>query len=208
MLSLPLHFTCWICEPHPSTYTFNKTFVQTRRDAPRVCLLHSTPFCVSLWPRKSNVKCWRPPRAQLFVTGRLPLREMRKAAIRLISFQLRIYLQMVSIISRTGVVIWPRTNFRPSGHHQTPFARMHRSQSFSHFLNVRIPEVMRSSGQSSWPQIQRSGFDSRNYQIFWEVVGMERGPLSLVRTTEELLRRNGIGSVLENQEYGSRHPSR
>jgi hypothetical protein len=23
-----------------------------------------------------------------------------------------------------------------------------------------------SSGQSSWPQIQRSGFDSRHYQIF------------------------------------------
>jgi hypothetical protein len=25
------------------------------------------------------------------------------------------------------------------------------------------------------------GFDSRRYQIFWEVVGLERGPLSLVR---------------------------
>jgi hypothetical protein len=31
------------------------------------------------------------------------------------------------------------------------------------------------------------GFDSRRYQIFWEVVGLERGPLSLVRITEELL---------------------
>jgi hypothetical protein len=28
-----------------------------------------------------------------------------------------------------------------------------------------------SSGQSSWLQIQRSRFDSRRYQIFWEVVG-------------------------------------
>jgi hypothetical protein len=36
-----------------------------------------------------------------------------------------------------------------------------------------------SSGQGSWPQIQRSGFDSRRYQIFREVVGLERGPLSL-----------------------------
>jgi hypothetical protein len=44
-----------------------------------------------------------------------------------------------------------------------------------------------SSGQSSWLQIQRSGFDFRGYQIFWEVVGLERGPLSLVSTTEELL---------------------
>jgi len=31
------------------------------------------------------------------------------------------------------------------------------------------------------------GFDSRRYQIFWVVVGLERGPLSLVRSTEELL---------------------
>jgi hypothetical protein len=32
-----------------------------------------------------------------------------------------------------------------------------------------------------------SGFDSRSYHIFWEVVGLERGPLGLVSTTEELL---------------------
>jgi hypothetical protein len=32
-----------------------------------------------------------------------------------------------------------------------------------------------SSGQSSWLQIQRSGFHSRRYQIFPEVVGLERG---------------------------------
>jgi hypothetical protein len=31
-----------------------------------------------------------------------------------------------------------------------------------------------SSDQSSWLQIQRSGFDFRRYQIFWEVVGLER----------------------------------
>jgi hypothetical protein len=28
------------------------------------------------------------------------------------------------------------------------------------------------------------GFDSRRYQIFWEIVGLERGPLSLVRIIE------------------------
>jgi hypothetical protein len=44
-----------------------------------------------------------------------------------------------------------------------------------------------SSGQNSWLQIQRSGFDSRRYQSFWEVVGLERGPLSLVSTIEDLL---------------------
>ena len=31
------------------------------------------------------------------------------------------------------------------------------------------------------------GFDSRHYQIFSVVVGLERGPLSLVRSIEELL---------------------
>ena len=31
------------------------------------------------------------------------------------------------------------------------------------------------------------GFDSQRYQIFWVVVGLERGPLSHVRSIEELL---------------------
>jgi hypothetical protein len=44
-----------------------------------------------------------------------------------------------------------------------------------------------SSGQSSWLQIRRPGLDSRNYQK--KVVGLERGTLSLVSTTEELLDR-------------------
>jgi hypothetical protein len=46
-----------------------------------------------------------------------------------------------------------------------------------------------SSGQSSWLQIRRPGFDSRHYQREKKVVGLERGPLSLVSTTEELLER-------------------
>jgi hypothetical protein len=54
-----------------------------------------------------------------------------------------------------------------------------------------------SSGQSSWLKIQRSGFDSRGYQIFWEVMGLERGPLSLVSTADELLGRKSSGSGLE-----------
>jgi hypothetical protein len=61
-----------------------------------------------------------------------------------------------------------------------------------------------SSGQSSWLQIQRSEFDSRRYQIFWEVVCLERGPLSLVSTIEELLERKNSGSGLESLEYGRR----
>jgi hypothetical protein len=46
-----------------------------------------------------------------------------------------------------------------------------------------------SSGQSSWLQVQGYGFDSRRYQIFFDAVSLERGPLSLVSTTEELLER-------------------
>jgi hypothetical protein len=57
-------------------------------------------------------------------------------------------------------------------------------------------------------QIQRSEFHSRRYQIFWEVVGLERGPLSLVSTIEELLGRKSSGSGLEIREYFRRDPSR
>jgi hypothetical protein len=65
-----------------------------------------------------------------------------------------------------------------------------------------------SSGQSSWLQIQRYGFDSRRYQTFWEVVGLERRPLSFVSTTEELIRRKSSGPGLEIREYSRRDPSR
>jgi hypothetical protein len=48
-----------------------------------------------------------------------------------------------------------------------------------------------------------AGFDSRYYQIFWkkkkkegkQVVGLERGPVSLVSTTEELLDKNVAAPV-------------
>jgi hypothetical protein len=65
-----------------------------------------------------------------------------------------------------------------------------------------------SSGQSSWLYIQRSGFYSLRYQIFWEVVGLERGPLSLVSTIEELLETKSSGFGLESRDYGRRDPSR
>jgi hypothetical protein len=42
------------------------------------------------------------------------------------------------------------------------------------------------------------GFVSRRYQIFWEEVGLEQGPLSLVRIIEELFQGNS-GSGLENR---------
>jgi hypothetical protein len=63
-----------------------------------------------------------------------------------------------------------------------------------------------SSGQSSWLRIQRSGFDSRHYQVFWEVVGQERDPLSLMSTNEELFGRKNSGYGLENRNYDCRVP--
>jgi hypothetical protein len=39
-------------------------------------------------------------------------------------------------------------------------------------------------------------------------VGLERSPLSLVSTIEELLGRKSSGSCLESREYGRRNPSR
>jgi hypothetical protein len=64
-------------------------------------------------------------------------------------------------------------------------------------LAVRVPGY-RSRGP---------GFDSRRYQVFWEVVGLERGPLNLVSTTEKLLERKSSSPGLENREYGRRDPS-
>jgi hypothetical protein len=59
-----------------------------------------------------------------------------------------------------------------------------------------------SSGQSSWLQIRRPGFDSRHYQKK-KIVGLKRGALSLVSTNEELLERKSSGSGPEIREYGA-----
>jgi hypothetical protein len=50
------------------------------------------------------------------------------------------------------------------------------------------------------------GFDSQRYQIFWKVVGLERGPLRLVSTIEKLFGRNSSSSGLKNREYGRGDP--
>jgi hypothetical protein len=65
---------------------------------------------------------------------------------------------------------------------------------YDHFcgLVARVP-AYRSRGLGSTPS---------GYQIFWEVVSLERGPLSLLSTSEELLGRNSSGFGPENREYG------
>jgi hypothetical protein len=64
-----------------------------------------------------------------------------------------------------------------------------------------------SSGHSSWLQIQRSGFDSRCYQIFCEVVGLERGPLSFVSAMRSYLKEKVSALVYktENTALGIRY---
>jgi hypothetical protein len=60
--------------------------------------------------------------------------------------------------------------------------------------------------KSSWLHIRRPGFDSRHYQKT-KIVGLERVPLSLVSTTEELLDRKLAAPVYktENTAVGIRH---
>jgi hypothetical protein len=75
------------------------------------------------------------------------------------------------------------------------------------YVEERKPPLW-ASGQSSWQQIRRSRLDSRSYEIFWEAVGLDRAPLSLMSVIEELLERKISGFGLESREYGRRDPSR
>jgi hypothetical protein len=70
------------------------------------------------------------------------------------------------------------------------------------YVEESIPPLWSSAQSSRGP-----GFDSRRYQIFWEVVGLYRAALSFESTTEELLERNSSGSGLENEmkAVGIRH---
>jgi hypothetical protein len=73
------------------------------------------------------------------------------------------------------------------------------------FIYARPPLL--SSDQSSWLKIQRSWFSYQRYQIFWEIVGQERGPLSLVSKIEELLDRKSSSSGLESANMAVGNPS-
>jgi hypothetical protein len=84
-------------------------------------------------------------------------------------------------------VIWTRTVFKKFN------------------LQLHRPPLW-SSGQCPWLQIHRSGLDSWRYEIVWEVVGLERGSLSLVSTTEEPLGKKSSGSGLRNRDCGRRDP--
>jgi hypothetical protein len=66
-----------------------------------------------------------------------------------------------------------------------------------------------SSALSSWLQIQRSGFDSRCSQIFWQVVGLGSGnSASWVRVQLRSYLREMVAASLQSREYGRGDPLR
>jgi hypothetical protein len=77
-----------------------------------------------------------------------------------------------------------------------------------HWRICKFRRPLWPSGQGSWLQILKFRFNSRRYQIFWEVVGPEQGALSLVSTVEELLDRKSRGYDVERREYCRWDPSR
>jgi hypothetical protein len=81
------------------------------------------------------------------------------------------------------------------------------NSTFKVVLSLGNVDIVQCGNLICFRLLQRSRLDSRRYQIFWEVVALERGPLILVSTIEELLERKSSGSGLESREYGHRNPS-
>jgi hypothetical protein len=61
-----------------------------------------------------------------------------------------------------------------------------------------------SSGQSSWLQIEGSGFLFPALPVFLRNTGSGTGFNQLVSTTEQLLERKSSDSGVENRDYGGR----
>jgi hypothetical protein len=79
-----------------------------------------------------------------------------------------------------------------------PATDVERKNAYFHCVTASVVRVPGCRGPSSIP----------GATISCEVVDLERGPLSFVSTTEELVERKSSGSNLENREYGRRDPSR
>jgi hypothetical protein len=104
------------------------------------------------------------------------------------------YVQTISQNSELSFKKFRTTCFGLYGHHQV-LRLLWRESSW-------VPSVF--FFPSVIPFMRRPGFDSRHYQK--KVVGLERGPLSLVSSTEELLDRK-VAAVYktENTAVGIRH---
>jgi hypothetical protein len=79
---------------------------------------------------------------------------------------------------------------------------------FYHSLSLSVDRLCGLVVRASAYRSRGPGFDFRRYQIFWEVVSLERGTLSLVSIPEELLERINWywRSLLHNRH--SYHPIR
>jgi hypothetical protein len=76
-------------------------------------------------------------------------------------------------------------------------------------ITLPYTSVLKSKDRLCGVEVRVPGYRSRGpASILCEVLGLERGPLSLVSTTEELLGRKSSGSGLENRDYGRRDPPR
>jgi hypothetical protein len=79
---------------------------------------------------------------------------------------------------------WRKQRSIPTVHHFT--------------VNLRYPNYWPPLCRVSGYRSRGPGFDSLPYHIFWELGGLERGPLSLGRTIEELHEWKSSGSGLAN----------
>jgi hypothetical protein len=64
-----------------------------------------------------------------------------------------------------------------------------------------------SSGQSSWPRIQKSGFDSQSYKIFLKNSESGIGSAQPREYNWGATWKKSSGSGIENRDYGRRDPS-
>jgi hypothetical protein len=88
-------------------------------------------------------------------------------------------------------------------------ARIHQKQFLANLRDHKVPHLSYGNKRrEDRPVVQSSRSDSRRYQIFCEIVGLGRGPFSLLSTTEELLGRKRSGFGLETRDYGRRDPPR
>jgi hypothetical protein len=105
-------------------------------------------------------------------------------------------------------IIWTPNNYRTKTPWPESANELNRS-TYRGFSTKLVPTIadrppLWPSGQeflATQPEIR---FDSRYYQICCEVVGLERGTLSLASTTDEVLGRKSSGSSLENRDYSRR----
>jgi hypothetical protein len=84
----------------------------------------------------------------------------------------------------------PRATFDTKGKRKSPLPCQELKYGPSVFQNRLCVLVVRVPGYRSRGPV----FDSQCYHTFWEVVGLERGPLGLMRITEEILHWKSSGS--------------